>query len=397
MSALGPATHRSILLCLCGLGVIGLNPGDLVAAPYLATVNGSEVKIRTGGSQNHFAFSAVRMGQRIIVDREANGWCKIYIPRWIPVYVHQEYVTVTGTRAVVKAGELNIRVVPQKAHEVVGSLPLGTEIEVLAKEGDWYKIVPPATAFAYISQRYVVKEREISPADVNRQLALLTSDSVSSAKPSVALARGKDGGAAAVPASGSSAGASRAGSAFTTPALRKAEEMLQRLTSQDPLVRDYGPVKAAYEDVVKSSEDRTEIAVASDGLKRVGQLEERQAALISAQQSIAETERKNQELEAQARQVRASARGGLRSLDSDPYLARGWLTGMARFNGHPGTHRLMKGSQVLYFLQGEEGKAIPLDAYLNKRVGIKGVIKELEPKFGANLIVVSEISVLADR
>jgi len=117
--------------------------------------------------------------------------------------------------------------------------------------------------------------------------------------------------------------------------------------------------------------------------------------LLDARRSVAETQRKIQERDEQLREARLSGRGAPPG-GSDVFLARGWLTGSGRFSGHPGTHRLLKGSQVLYYLQSEEGKAIPLDSYLNKRVGVKGTVRELDPKFGANLIVVSEISVLSD-
>ena len=131
-------------------------------------------------------------------------------------------------------------------------------------------------------------------------------------------------------------------------------------------------------------------------MQKIEKLESNRDILRSAQAQIAETERKNQELDVRVREARISGRGS-RPLDSDTYLARGWVTGLGRFNGQPGTHRLMKGSQVLYFLQSEEGKPIQLDAYLNRRVGVKGVIRELDPKFGANLIVVNEISVFTDN
>jgi hypothetical protein len=84
-------------------------------------------------------------------------------------------------------------------------------------------------------------------------------------------------------------------------------------------------------------------------------------------------------------------------IDPDPYLARGWVSDMAHPGGQQGTHRLMKGNQVLYYLQSEEGSTISLDPYLNRRVGVKGVVRELDPKFGANLIIVKEIVIFTDR
>jgi hypothetical protein len=168
-----------------------------------------------------------------------------------------------------------------------------------------------------------------------------------------------------------------------------------RITGQEDILRrDYGPAKTIYQEVLRSSEDQAEIRAAEAGLKKIAEIEDNQASLAQAHRSVADVERKNQEIDQRVRNARFSRPAGV---DSDPYLARGWLSGFGLFSGHPGTHRLMKGSQVLYYLQSEEGKSISLDSYLNKRVGVKGVIRELEPRYGANLIVVSDITVLSDR
>lgn len=374
-----PGFYASSALSLClALGLGSLSAAGPSIGPYIGIVRGSEVKIRTGGSQNHHAFSVVKMGQRVLVEREVNGWCRIHMPRWIPVFVHKDYLIAAGSRGTVKAGELNIRVGPERAHEPVGSLAAGSEVEILGREGDWLKIVPPRTAYAYLSQRYVVKEREVAPADVSRELALLSE----AAEPGVS-------------ALGQRHGLAPEGRVITA-SLRQAEGLLQGLHTEDPARRDYSAVKAAYQEVIRNSEDRMEIAAAEEGLRKVEKLEKQKALLVHAQQSIAEVEKKNQELEERVRQARFSGRGA-REVNSDAYLARGWVTGLGRFNGlQQGTHRLMKGSQVLYFLQGEEGKVISLENYLNKRVGVKGTIRELEPRFGANLIVASEVTVLSD-
>jgi SH3-like domain-containing protein len=406
------AHSRLAGMLLLGSAATPLLAERAAAAPYIGVVTGNEVKLRTGGSQNHYAFNVVRMGQRVVVDREVSGWCKIHMPRWIPVFVHKDYLALNGSRGIVKAGELNIRVVPERAHEVVGNLTAGTEVEVLAKEGDWIKIAPPQGAFAYLNQKYVVKEREIGPDAVERELALLTGavEPKLLGRPASGKPGGGKSGAGAVNhgvavepllAKGTApsvlpGGIQPGASGFTTAALRKAESLLVRICTLEPAQRDFSPVKAIYTELVSSSEDRTEISAAEEGLRRVQKLEGDKAALEAAQASVALVEKKNQEIDERLRQARLSGWSS-RSTDSDAYLARGWVTGLGRFNGHQGSHRLMKGSQVLYFLQSEEGKPIDLDVYLNKRVAVKGNIRELDPKFGANLILVNEIEVLSDR
>ena len=380
----------SYLTVAASLGVLaplaGADPAPHTS-PYVATVRGTEVNLRTGGSKNFRAFAAVRMGQKLLVQSEQNGWCKVHIPTSIPVYAHKGYVEIKGSRGIVRATELNLRVSPQRksADEVVGSVPRGSEIEILETDGDWLKIVPPPSAFAYVSRDYLNREGDAVPADVARQIALLDDPSRNDGAPPTA--RKKQGKTAekvvtapaslAVPSSG----------------LSKGDALFRDVQRKEIGERDYRPARAIYEEIREESEDRAEVAAAEKALKLIADQETREATIREAQASIAEVKRKNLEIEDHARQARRSDR----SVASDIYVARGWVSGAGRAGDQEATHRLMKGSQVLYYLKSEEGNPISLDSYLSKRVGVKGSIRELDPKFGANLIIVKEIEVLSDR
>jgi len=381
VKSLLPLSLVSVILLTLGV------PASGAGIPYVGVVNGSEVKVRTGGSQNHHAFAFVLMGQRVLVDQESNGWCRILIPRWIPVYVHKSYVQVQGQRGLVQAGELNVRALPSRSHEAVGSLHSGAEVQIVSVEGDWIKIVPPASTRAFISQRYLTRERDISVDDLATQLAKISEASLSPlANPSRREKFGKDG---------SSGSGTLLQLGANTVALRRAEARFAEVTQREPQDRDFSGVRATYQEIAGTSEDRTEVLAAEEALKRIDELDQRKVELLGAERSIAEVNRINQELDQRVRQARIAGRGPRE--ETETYLARGWVTAVNRFHGYQGTHRLMKGNQVLYYLKSEDGKEIPLDLYLNKRVGVRGVIRELEPKVGANLIVVSEIAILADR
>ena len=56
------------------------------------------------------------------------------------------------------------------------------------------------------------------------------------------------------------------------------------------------------------------------------------------------------------------------------------------------SHKLMKGSKLLYYLDGEK---LNLDQYVNKRVGIVGTIQEQDPSTGARLLVIQKIEILS--
>ena len=376
-----------------GLGLLFADARtSLSAAPYLGAVSGSAVNLRTGGSRNHFPFAQVMRGQRVVVASEANGWCKVLIPRWLPVFVHKDYVQVEGSRGVVSANQLKVRVVAMRAHEEVGTLPRGTDVSVLGREGDWIKITPSAQTYGYITKDHVRAVRSLSPSEVEKEYLLLTS-----APQPFSDGPGGGGATGSRPRAGSD-GVTGFGARFVSSQLQRAEDLLRAIGAKAPAERDYGPVRELCEAVKASSEDTVEVRAAEDALKRIERLEERDGLVVGAEEAVAETQQKNAEIEQKMRDARGSAVG--RSLGRPvqyPFLASGWLGGLSRFGGHDGTHRLMKGSQVLYFLKAEEGKGIDLDPYLNKRVGIRGVVKELDPKFEANLILVGEVVVLSDQ
>jgi len=379
------ACATSSFLGFAGALIGFLSAGQTLSAqttPYIGVVTGNQVNIRTGGSRNHPAFAALLRGQRVIVASSKNEWCRIHIPRWIPVYVHKNYVEKNGSRGIVKAGQLNVRIAARRKSldESVGIVSQGSLVEITGEEGEWLKIVPPPTVYAFISDRFITKERQISSGEVSQQLALLDSS------PGILKTIPENGGKAATPV--------LAGT-FSSPAIHEADVMFRKISSSEIANRDYSPIKAIYRDLIRESEDLMEVAAAKDGLKRIQAEEERDASLLRAKKTIAEVDEKNRKLDEQLRQTRIAGRGA-DNVKSDPYLARGWVTGMGRSSGQHGTHRLLKGSRVLYYLQSEDGTATSLDAYLHKRVGVNGVIRELDPKFGANLIIVKEIIVLSD-
>ena len=78
---------------------------------------------------------------------------------------------------------------------------------------------------------------------------------------------------------------------------------------------------------------------------------------------------------------------------TNKFVATGWVSTLGKYRKVDGTHRLLKGNKLLYHLKSEQLK---LDDYVNKRVGISGVIQEQSPDAGAQLILVTKIEVLSN-
>jgi len=75
------------------------------------------------------------------------------------------------------------------------------------------------------------------------------------------------------------------------------------------------------------------------------------------------------------------------------FSAVGWVATLGKFRKVDGTHRLLNGNRLLFYLKSEQLK---LDDYVDKRVGIRGVIQDQPPSAGAQLILVTSITVLSD-
>ena len=188
-----------------------------------------------------------------------------------------------------------------------------------------------------------------------------------------------------------------AGSVSVSPRIAMAWQRAKILLSSNPSRSSFDSARRGFESIQNESEDLSEIDQARKGIEYVRKMEERNRDVRDAHELVEQAELEDQRLRKELVNYR---RSGFRIEGADDdgidaYLTRGWVQGNGRFIGRQGTHRLMKGNKVLYFLKGQIG--IDLDTLLGRRVSIRGLVKELDPRFGADLILVSNVTLLSDR
>ena len=355
-------------LCF-GLAFLAAQSADGVAAAdkaaakeaWLGRVTGSEVRVRCGPSLNHHTLGFLKRGQEVVVTGAEEGWAEIKIPRHLPVYISKQFVDASGK---VTGRNVWLRPAPNVTSAPVGKVQPGVQLGVIGEKDGWYKVEPPQQARGFLADRYVERLGGLTQADLDRLASKAQKPLVGSAttkKPVV------------VP------GSLRVGSRFHAAYLVFEEE------SKKKNFGDLDRVRAALNDVIESSKDLTEVAAAHQFLSTVSFFEEQKQAAVRHQEAIAKSEAKLKLLQAK------SAVPGELSMRKDPYLAAGWISGQGLFVRKVGTHKLMKGQRLLYYIRSDR---LDLDRFIGKRVGIvSGVVKRLAPEDGADLLVIDEIRI----
>jgi hypothetical protein len=144
--------------------------------PYVAYVNADEVNVRSGPGDNYYPVMKLNRGDRLEVYRhDPGGWYAIRPPQGSYSWVLGEFIkpgddnlgVVVGERVVARVGSTfsDVRDVIQVR------LDRGETVEILeAKRFNtgpgaqtWYKILPPAGEFRWVSGKYVEQRLSAAP------------------------------------------------------------------------------------------------------------------------------------------------------------------------------------------------------------------------------------------
>ncbi|HEY2840677.1 MAG TPA: hypothetical protein VGJ26_16090 [Pirellulales bacterium] len=150
--------------------------------PYKAYINGDSVHVRSGPGQNYYTVLRMKRGEPVYVYRhDPGGWCAIRPPAECFSWISADFIepgegrmaTVKGDRVVARVGSaysdirdvIQIRLDAGEQVEVIEARRLGNGPAAQT----WYKIVPPAGEFRWISGQYLDRTppgqqaREVDP------------------------------------------------------------------------------------------------------------------------------------------------------------------------------------------------------------------------------------------
>lgn len=157
-------------ISFAGISVTGLAAESSDAADVIGTLGFAQcsefLNVRSGAEKEAEVIGKLyNNGSVEILDADENGWYHIRSGN-VDGYVASEYIAtgdkaqeiaaVAGyTTAEVGAETLNVRAKASDTSDVVGSASESEELEVVADNGDWVKVVLPDGVYGYVSTEYV--------------------------------------------------------------------------------------------------------------------------------------------------------------------------------------------------------------------------------------------------
>ncbi len=165
-----PAAPGQISVPALGAAPAGIQPGAVIptasGAPEVAVsgrVSGGRVNVRAGPNTQYESIAVLGTGTPVTVVARHGDWYKIAFPADQLASIHKNYVTAdisgeipeAGVPGVINQDDAPVHAFYWDKSTVVGKLPKGAPVVIKQERGQWYRIVAPPTARAFVFEKYV--------------------------------------------------------------------------------------------------------------------------------------------------------------------------------------------------------------------------------------------------
>lgn len=372
----------------------------------LGLISGNRVNVRVGPSTNHYRIFSLDLDSPLIVTKTMGEWIQTMMPAHTTCWMNSQYLDVVNLNpdrsAKVLGTAVNVRPAPNTNYSVIGQVGPRSSVFPTGRkttDGTWTEILAPREARVYVHTDYVKLGRVLSAGEVARIWPTLVPPGV------VAPPRSGDvGGATPRPSSGEvvTGNPGRAGvddvndrdrpepkrlvlPEVVSTRLKMIYAELEAELAKDPEAWRFEGFQKQLSEIQRTSEDAGEARLAQLWFEYID------TELVPIQRAIAENEPKRNDPEGP--NVENDPKIPPKPKSPDQYLAKGWVVGMGKNSKVGGTHKLMKGNRLLFYLQSD---TVDLDRLMYKRIGVQGTIQDTPTTVGARLIKVTGFKVLSD-
>jgi uncharacterized protein YgiM (DUF1202 family) len=124
---------------------------------------GDSINVRSDSTSMSQSLCTLPKGTRVDIVQDKFDWYKIRLPQSFKAYVATKYIDVIGTKkGKVNATNLNLRLAPSTDASVIGKTQVNDVVQIIGKEGDWYKLSAYPYGTGWINKKFV-KVHKISP------------------------------------------------------------------------------------------------------------------------------------------------------------------------------------------------------------------------------------------
>ena len=152
--------------------------GSMVGVSVVVTAN--SLNVRSGPGTDYNRIGAFRKGTELTILEDLGGWYKVTTGK-MSGYVSAEYLSADPSavtqRGLVMAGPLNVRSGPGTGYSRVGSLKLGTVVDIVSSSNGWYQI-SSGSLKGYVSAQYVTLLEDLNTSPVGAAAAAMAASLV---------------------------------------------------------------------------------------------------------------------------------------------------------------------------------------------------------------------------
>jgi uncharacterized protein YgiM (DUF1202 family) len=154
--------------------------------PFLGETSKGPVNVRAGANTNFEVVDKLNAGAEVVILGKAYEWFKIQLPQDAAAYVRADYIKeVGGSIGEMTGNKVNVRAKPGSEASTLGQLQKGDLIKLIEKSGEWWKIEPPPSTYAWIHSDFIKVKTDGDVKVATRKA--LTQDSIPVPKAQVVM------------------------------------------------------------------------------------------------------------------------------------------------------------------------------------------------------------------
>ncbi|MBI4844868.1 MAG: SH3 domain-containing protein [Candidatus Omnitrophica bacterium] len=114
------------------------------------------VNIRSGPGLNFEIINKLKYGSLVLILGEQLDWYKIALPRKSLIYINEQFIAPENfLRGSITADNINVRAGKSTAFNIVGQLNKNDTVEIIQKFNEWYEIFPYNNCYAWVNKNFV--------------------------------------------------------------------------------------------------------------------------------------------------------------------------------------------------------------------------------------------------